>query len=153
MPIISPSSYKAPLFCSNPHLQTIFPTILRRISGVEYQRRRIDTPDGDFLDLDWSVIGSPRLSIILHGLEGDSKRAYVMGMVRVLNRRGWDAVAVNFRGCGGEPNRKLQMYHSGETGDVATVIKHAAAMGTYEELFLVGFSLGGNVILKYLGER
>ena len=123
------------------------------MSGVTYRRERIETSDGDFIDLDWSEVGSKRLVIVLHGLEGDSGRSYVKGMVRAVNRRGWDAMALNFRGCSGEPNRKPRMYHSGETGDLHTVISHAAGSGALDQLALVGFSLGGNVILKYLGER
>jgi predicted alpha/beta-fold hydrolase len=153
MPVIAPSTYKAPLLCSNPHLQTIVPSVLRRVRGVEYERERIETPDGDFLDLDWSRLGSQRVGIVLHGMEGDSTRSYMKGMVKALNRRGWDAVAMNFRGCSGETNRLLRMYHGGETGDLHTVIGHVMATADYDQLALVGFSLGGNVVLKYLGEN
>jgi uncharacterized protein len=153
VPVIAKSSYSAPRFCANPHFQTVVPTLFRKVSGVTYCRERIDTPDGDFLDLDWSRVGSPNVIVVLHGLEGDSGRPYVMGMVKALNRRGWDAVALNFRGCSGEPNRKLRMYHSGETEDLNTVLSHVAASGRYAQTALVGWSLGGNVILKYLGER
>jgi len=152
MPLIQ-SEYKAPLFCSNPHIQTVVPTLFRKVSGVTYCRERIETPDGDFLDLDWSRVGSKRMAIVLHGLEGNSTRSYIMGMVKALNRENWDALAMNFRGCSGEPNRKLRMYHSGETEDLQTVIRHVKASGEYSDLALVGFSLGGNVILKYLGEQ
>ena len=153
MPVVAQSNYKPPLFCSNPHLQTVVPTMFRKVPGVTYQRERIETPDGDFLDLDWSRVGSKRVAIVLHGLEGDSGRPYMMGMVRALNRNNWDALAMNLRGCSGEPNRTLRMYHSGETEDLHTVVCHVAASGTYDGLALVGFSLGGNAILKYLGER
>jgi uncharacterized protein len=153
MPIIPKSSYRAPILFTNPHVQTVFPTLFRKVTGVSYRRERIDTPDGDFLDLDWSNIGSKRLAILLHGLEGNSTRTYILGMVKALNNGGWDAVAVNFRGCSGEPNRKLRFYHMGETGDLETVVSHVVGLGSYEELSLLGFSLGGNVILKYLGER
>jgi uncharacterized protein len=153
VPLISPSSYRAPLMFSNPHVQTVFPSLFRRVSGVHYQRHRIDTPDGDFLDLDKSVVGSRRLAIILHGLEGDSSRAYVLGMVKAVNKRGWDALAVNFRGCSGVCNKQVRFYHSGDTQDLETVISHVTANQKYSELALIGFSLGGNVILKYVGER
>ncbi|MBI4962749.1 MAG: alpha/beta fold hydrolase [Desulfomonile tiedjei] len=153
MPVISPSSYRAPMMFSNPHVQTIFPSLLRRVAGVVYSRSRIDTPDGDFLDLDTSTVGSEKAVIVLHGLEGDSTRSYVLGMVKALNKNGWDAVAMNFRGCSGECNKTLRFYHSGDTGDLATVISHVSAQGKYSEIALVGFSLGGNVVLKYLGER
>jgi uncharacterized protein len=153
VPFLAQSTYKPPLFCSNPHVQTVVPTICRKIHGVKYHRERVETPDGDFLDLDWSRVGSKRLAIVLHGLEGDSGRPYMMGMVRALNRNAWDALAMNLRGCSGEPNRMLRMYHSGETEDLHTVIRHVLASGIYGELALVGFSLGGNAILKYLGEQ
>lgn len=153
MPLVSPSSYSPPFMFSNPHVQTIFPSLFRRVSGIHYQRQRIDTPDDDFLDLDRSGVSARRLAVILHGLEGDSSRSYVLGMVKALNRRGWDALAVNFRGCSGVCNKRLRFYHSGETEDLDTVISHVVAHENYSELALIGFSLGGNVILKYLGER
>jgi len=153
MSSVAESTYKPPLFCSNPHVQTVGPTMFRKVPGVTYQRERIGTSDGDFLDLDWSRVGSRRLAIVLQGLEGDSGRPYMLGMVRALNRSAWDVLAMNFRGCSGEPNRTLRMYHSGETEDLHAVIRHVSASGMYSGLALVGFSLGGNAILKYLGER
>lgn len=153
MPFISESRYRAPFGFGNPHVQTVYPTLFRKVSGVSYHRERIETPDGDFLDLDRSPVGTRRLAIVLHGLEGDSTRSYMKGMVKAVNRAGWDALALNFRGCSGEPNRQLRLYHSGETGDLARVVEHVLAGDAYEELALIGFSLGGNVILKYLGER
>ncbi len=153
MPLISPSGYRAPLMFSNPHVQTVFPSLFRRVSGVHYRRHRIDTPDNDFLDLDKSTVGSRRLAIILHGLEGDSSRAYVLGMVKAVNKIGWDALVVNFRGCSGVSNKRVRFYHSGDTQDLETVISYVTANENYSELALIGFSLGGNIILKYLGER
>lgn len=152
MPVISLSTYIPPLCLSNGHLQTIVPQF-RNVRGVNYRRERIETPDNDFLDLDWAETGSKRIAILSHGLEGNTQRQYMRGMVTALNRRGWDALAWNYRGCSGEPNRKLRWYHSGETGDLHTVILHAAAQKAYTEIALIGFSLGGNVTLKYLGER
>ena len=153
VPLIEKSSYQAPVFFSSPHMQTMFPTLFRKVPGVTYTRRRIETLDNDFLDLDCSATGSSKAAIVLHGLEGDSGRAYILGMVRALNRAGWDAIAVNFRGCSGETNRHPHMYHSGETRDLALVLNTVMQEGHYSELALVGFSLGGNVILKYLGEQ
>src|SRR5690606_24577725 len=119
-----------------------------------YRRERIDTPDGDFLDLDWSEAGEHvrRLVVVSHGLEGSSDRAYVRGMVRAFNGLGWDALAWNYRGCGGEPNRLLRSYHSGATEGLDAVVAYALGRG-YRAVGLVGFSLGGNLTLKYLGER
>jgi predicted alpha/beta-fold hydrolase len=138
----------------------VFPHLFRRVRGVAYRRERIDTPDGDFLDLDWSCAngqsvqdGTGRLAVLAHGLEGDSNRGYVRGMARALNRAGWDAVAWNLRGCGGEPNRTARLYHSGATEDLHAVLGHVASAGRHRSAALVGFSLGGNITLKYLGER
>lgn len=152
MPIVEISGYCAPLLFRNSHLQTVYPSIFRKVEGVSYTRERLITPDDDFLDLDWSRVNSRRLAIILHGLEGDSSRSYIKGMVKAFNSRKWDALALNFRGCSQEPNRQSRMYHSGETRDLALVIKHALSTGIYDKLALIGFSLGGNVILKSLGE-
>ena len=118
-----------------------------------YTRERIDTPDGDFLDLDWSKVGSKRLVIVVHGLEGDASRPYMQGMVRAFNEEGWDAIGFNFRGCSGEINRRPQSYHMGWTYDIDFLTKKIAADRHYEAVVLVGFSLGGNTILKYLGEQ
>jgi len=120
---------------------------------VPYRRERISTPDGDFLDLNWAKKGSQRVAVLAHGLEGDSKRHYMLGMVNALSKRGWDAVAWNARGCSGEPNQVLRFTHSGATEDLQTVISHVTSAGDYSTIVLIGFSLGGNLTLKYLGER
>ncbi len=155
MPILASSAYRPAAYLANGHLQTILPSTLRRVPEVHYRRERLELPDGDFLDLDWSaaVPGAvaPRLGIISHGLEGDSSRPYVRGMARALNQAGFDALAWNYRGCGGETNRLLRAYHLGDTDDLATVITHAIGQG-YGAIYLTGFSAGGNVTLKYLGE-
>lgn len=153
MPVIHHSSYRPPFFLRNGHLQTIYPNFFRHQEGVTYERKRLETPDGDFLDLDRSAVGAQRAAILAHGLEGNSTRTYLLGMVIALNGQGWDAVACNFRGCSGEPNRKLRFYHSGDTSDLRTVITHVLQNGGYKQLALIGFSLGGNVILRYLGEQ
>ncbi len=147
------NTYVPPLFFRNGHGQTIFPTLFRWVPHVRYRRQRIDTPDGDFLDLDWSNVGSRRLAIISHGLEGNSDRAYIRGMARALNTAHIDALAWNYRGCSGEPNRLLRMYHNGAYDDLDLVIRHALTTGPYEELFLVGFSLGGNLTMLYLAKQ
>ncbi|MDX1530931.1 MAG: alpha/beta fold hydrolase [Rhodothermales bacterium] len=150
MPLLS-STYTPPRGFSNAHLQTVWAGRLRRVDGVAYERERIGTPDGDFLDLDWVRGGHGRCAVVTHGLEGSAARPYVRGMARALSRRGWDVCAWNLRGCSGEPNRHLPMYHSGATYDLDTVVQHA--LGRYDRLALVGFSLGGNLTLKFLGER
>lgn len=155
---VQPCDYRSPFLLSGGHSQTILPSIFRSVAGVRYRRERIDTPDGDFLDLD-RLDAEPagarvrRLAVLCHGLEGSSRRPYVMGMARAFSRAGWDVIAWNYRGCSGEPNRRPRSYHSGATDDLDVVIRHALALGAYDRVALVGFSLGGNLALKYVGER
>ncbi len=150
MPVIA-SSYQPPSPLRLGHVQTVLPTLARRVPALNYQRTSLNTLDGDFLDLDWASVGGHRLAVICHGLEGDSQRAYVRGMARAVNSAGWDVLAYNCRGCGGRPNRTPAFYHSGATGDLDLAVRAALARG-YESLALIGFSLGGNLIFKYLGE-
>lgn len=144
-------NYRRPLLLFHPHLETIYPSLLRRIPPPPYRRERIETPDDDFLDLDWLQTRHNRLVIISHGLEGDSSRAYVTGMAHACNRTGWDVLAWNFRGCGGEINRQPRLTHNGATGDLDTVVRHAIKVEGYSQVALVGFSMGGNLSLVYLG--
>ena len=149
MPVV-PSLFQPPFFLRNGHLQTILPTLLRRRYLISFNRERLELADGDFVDLGWATSGADRLAIISHGLEGSSRDDCVRGMATRLQRKGWDILAWNFRGCGPEPNRLVRSYHSGETGDLGAVI--ALAAERYPRIALIGFSLGGNVTLKYLGE-
>ena len=153
MPLVTPSTYRPPALISNGHLQTILPSLLRRVNDVTYLRERIATPDDDFLDLDWSESHHSRLVVLCHGLEGSTAAAYMKGMVRVFNRAGWSTLGINFRGCSGIPNRRLRSYHSGATDDLATVLEHVRRKSNYRTIGLIGFSLGGNLVLKYLGEQ
>ena len=159
--------YKPPFFQPTPHLQTIIPSIFRKLKGIKYQRERIKTPDNDFLDLDWcfttnldidgpnlkSEIANPKSLVILsHGLEGDTNRQYIKGMAKIFSENGYDVLAWNFRGCGQELNNQSIFYHSGATYDLDLVVNHAIKKG-YNRINLIGFSLGGNLTLKYLGEK
>ena len=119
---------------------------------MAYERERIQTSDNDFLDLDWLKQGAARLVIISHGLEGNTSRAYMKGMAHAFHNNGFDVLTWNFRGCSGEVNRQLRFYHSGATDDLDCVVGHAGRKG-YNEIYLIGFSLGGNMTLKYLGEK
>jgi predicted alpha/beta-fold hydrolase len=150
MPLLTFKPYQRPKWLFNGHLETIYPTLFRKVEGINPTRERINTSDGDFLELDWYKNGSSRLAIISHGLEGNSRRAYMLGMAKVFSQNGFDVLAWNFRGCGEEQNRKPIFYHSGATYDLELVVKHAESL--YEEISLIGFSLGGNLTLKYLGE-
>ncbi|MFT3992603.1 MAG: alpha/beta fold hydrolase [Luteolibacter sp.] len=155
MPVLSLSSFKSSRWLPGGHFQTIAPALLRRVPVITTERERLELEDGDFLDLDWSGSGKSqeRLAIISHGLEGSSRAAYVQGMAAALVKAGWDVLAWNLRGCSGEPNRLQRFYHSGATEDLAAVVSHASARHPAQQIDLVGFSLGGNLTLKYLGEQ
>ncbi|MBO6532000.1 alpha/beta fold hydrolase [Allomuricauda sp.] len=148
------SDYTPPLLFKNGHFATIYSGIIRSVNGVVQKRERITLSDGDFLDLDWSdsVTPTQKLVILLHGLEGDAQRPYITGSAKILNQNGYDTCAVNYRGCSGEPNVKYRSYHSGATEDLIEVLNHILNTKNYSEIYLKGFSLGGNLLLKYLGE-
>jgi predicted alpha/beta-fold hydrolase len=137
-----------------PHLRTLWGKFFRRADPVPTRRERWETADGDFLDLERldARPGAPRL-LLLHGLEGTSRSHYAQGTLAEARRRGWGADMLIFRSCGGELNRTRRFYHSGETTDLALVVERVAAEHPNSPLVLAGFSLGGNVLLKFLGER
>lgn len=159
MPVVA-STYTPPPLLSNGHLQTLYASLVRRVDFHYDRRERIDTPDGDFLDLEWApaCTGGPhepeanRTVVLTHGLEGSADRRYMRGMARAFVRRGWDVCAWNLRSCSGEMNRCASTYHSGKTEDLKCVVDHVLDRG-YASVALIGFSLGGNLTLKYLGER
>lgn len=154
MPIKENINFKNPFYLFTADLETIVPAVFRKVEGVTYFRERITTPDQDFLDLDWSGPKkvSDSLIIISHGLEGDSYRPYVLGLVKALKCLKADVLAWNFRGCSGELNKIQRFYHSGETEDLNQVIQYTLTKG-YKKIILIGFSIGGNITLKYLGEN
>ncbi len=152
MPLIEPSTYQPPAILRNRHLHTIYAYLSRRANGVTYQRSRVDTPDHDFLDIDLSRVGSQTLLIIAHGLEGSADSTYVKSLVKAANARQWDVAAVNMRGCSGLPNNLYSSYHSGKTDDIALAIRYLQQQFGHEQLLLAGFSMGGNIMLKYAGE-
>lgn len=128
---------------------------LRPSGGPTFRRERLDTPDGDFVDVDWGPDPGHEapIALVLHGLEGSTGRGYVRNVCRELLERGVRPVAMNFRGCSGEPNRALRWYHSGDTGDAAWLIDVIRDRHPQRAVGAVGFSLGGNVLLKMMGER
>lgn len=155
MPLISTASYRPPFWQWNGHVQSIYPSMFRKIS-FEYDRReRLELPDEDFIDLDWHQQNTvhQKLVIITHGLEGDSGRHYVTGMAKKFVAAGWDALGWNCRSCSGEPNRLLRFYHHGDANDLRAVIQHAIDTHGYKEIVLVGFSMGGSLSLRAVGEN
>lgn len=147
-------TYRAPRWLPNRHLMTIYAALARVPRHVPLYRERWELPDGDFLDVDRMTGARPSapLVIICHGLEGSSRAGYVRGVLAGLRTRGYAACAINFRSCSGTPNRLQRFYHSGETGDLAYAVEKLGAERPDRRLALVGFSLGGNVVTKYLGE-
>lgn len=143
--------YTPHYFFRNKHFNTIFRTVFHQ-TQINYRRKRLKTKDNDFLDLDFSMVNSSRIAIVIHGLEGSSNSNYIKSLTKVLNSNDMDVVAVNLRGCSGEPNKLLHSYHSGKTDDLEAVVSFIENQYSYKEINLVGFSLGGNIILKYLGE-
>ena len=153
MPIIKSRFQPQNRLFRNTHASTIYASLLRWIPRIRFQRERIEIPDGDFLDLDWSKVGSRKLIITVAGLEGKSNSLYSRAAIRYFNKRGWDAMGMNYRGCSGTPNRLLCGYHMGASDDLKITVEHAIKKYQYEEIVLLGYSLGGNLVLKYLGEE
>jgi len=149
------SDYNPPWIFKNGHFSTIYSAKLRPAIFLTQERERITLPDNDFLDLDWSFSkdSKKRVALLLHGLEGNAQRTYIKAAGLHLVNNNWDVASVNFRGCSGENNLAYQSYHSGKTDDLETVIQHILKKDRYVEIVLVGFSLGANLLLKYLGER
>ncbi len=154
MPLIK-SNYKPSFIFKNGHFSTIYSAKLRPPISLLQERERVTLPDGDFLDVDWSYSKSKtnKVIILLHGLEGNAQRNYIKGAGKILLQNNWDIAAMNLRGCSGENNLSYQSYHSGKTDDLKSVLDYILEKDNYQEIVLVGFSLGANLLLKYLGER
>lgn len=153
MPLLPPPRYRAPIWMPGGHLQTILPALWRKARHQTLEDERLELADGDYLDLEWQRGGSERLAIFCHGMEANAGASYLQEVAGGLAEEGWDSLAWSYRGCGRELNRLPRFYHSGATEDLAAVIDHAIASHPASRIDLVGFSLGGNLILKYLGER
>lgn len=150
--MIVESQFKPARWLAGAHLQTVWPTLFRRIPSNTLTRERVELPDDDFIDLDWTPPQDGPLILILHGLEGCSQSAYAAGLLNALHHNGMQGVLMHFRGCSGEPNRQLHSYHAGETGDMAFIVNQLKARFPDRKFAAVGFSLGGNALLKWLGE-
>ncbi len=163
-PVSESSSYAAPHWLPGGHAQTIYAAKLMPRPGVAYRRERWDTPDGDFIDLDWadapSAVSDQRpatantapLVVLFHGLEGSSRSHYALAMMAALRSRGMRGVVVHFRGCSGEPNRLPRAYHSGDAQEIDWILRRLRAQNPAAPLYATGISLGGNALLKWLGE-
>jgi uncharacterized protein len=148
------TKFKPAWWLNNAHLQTLYPAFMRKTPPLPGLRReRIVTPDNDFIDVDWYGEGNQPLIILLHGLTGSSQSSYIKGLQIALSSEGFRSVALNFRGCSGEYNYSARCYHSGETEDIHFLYQTLRQREPDTPFAAVGFSLGGNVLLKWLGEQ
>ena len=147
--------YRAPWWLPGGHLQTIYPYLLLKRRAQPYRRERWDTPDGDFIDLDWTDSGVDRTPLValFHGLEGGSTSHYATALMAAVARRRWRGVVIHFRGCSGEPNRLPRAYHSGDADEIDWVLRRLRGLDPSSPMFAAGVSLGGNALLKWLGRE
>lgn len=145
-------SFKPAWWLPSAHLQTIWPYYFRPRASLNLRQEQLELEDGDFLDLNWSRKQSGKPILLLHGLEGTVRSHYLSGLFSTLEKHGYRPVIMHFRGCGGRPNRLRRAYHSGDTGDLLPVINHIQSVVGEPVYAAVGFSLGANVLLKWLGE-
>tara|TARA_B110000967_G_C18893227_1_gene568813 strand:+ start:1370 stop:2329 length:960 start_codon:yes stop_codon:yes gene_type:complete len=152
MPIVK-SNFKPHFRFRSGFIATVYSGLIRRLK-INQTRERITLRDADFIDLDWSYSPTPSKSVIIlfHGLEGHGQRPYITGPAKYFNANNIDAICVNFRCCSGELNRYYESYHSGKTDDLEDIIQHVVSLEKYDSIFLKGISLGGNILLKYLGD-
>lgn len=152
-------NYRAPRWLPGGHLQTIVPAKVVPTANVNYRRERWETPDGDFVDLDFALPepphadGSAPMLVLFHGLEGSSRSHYSRVLMHAVAARGWRGVVVHFRGCSGEANRLARAYHSGDSDEGDWILRRMHARWSVAPLYAVGISLGGNMLAKWLGER
>jgi predicted alpha/beta-fold hydrolase len=149
MPLIK-TDYEPYFLFKNRHINTVYSSLFRKTKPLSFKRKRIETLDDDFLDIDFIENGSKKIVILCHGLEGSSDSKYIQATAKLLSLNGYSVAAMNYRFCSGEINRQLVTYHSGKTDDLHVVIKYL--LPNYDSVYLVGFSLGGNLILKYNGD-
>lgn len=147
------ASYRAPVWLPGAHAQTIYPLCINAPAPA-LLRERLETPDGDFVDIDHLPPRPGRPTVLLfHGLEGSSRSHYARSLLRELDRIGWNGSVLHFRGCSGEPNRLARAYHSGDSSEIDWVIRHFAARSGAQPVFAAGVSLGANALCKWLGEQ
>lgn len=151
--IVERSEYAARGIWKNPYVQTTWANLLRKVPRPEYQREQWELEDGDFVDLDFVRGGHDRLCIVLPGLEGNYETPSVRSLVLCMQARSWDVLVINHRGCGGEVNRLLTSYHAGFIDDLRFVLEKMNRNRTYKSIGVAGLSMGGNILLKYLGNK
>lgn len=146
--------YRAPAWLPGGHVQTIYANLFIRVPPVEYRRERLELADGDFLDFDWidGAAGAP-VVVLFHGLEGSADSPYALGLMATVQARGWHGVVAHFRGCSGEDNRLPRAYFAGDSEDIECMLRHVKSQHTDAPVYAVGVSLGGNALLKWLGEQ
>jgi uncharacterized protein len=153
MTIIS-SEFKPAWWCRNRHLQTLYPRLFRKAPSLNLYDEQLELPDGDFIDLVWTEkIETGPIVVLLHGLEGSIDSSYVKGILKTIVDCDWQGVLMQFRGCSGRHNRLERSYHSGDTGDINTFITELKTRYPDRDIAAVGISLGGNALVKYLGEQ
>jgi len=148
------SAYRAPAWLPGGHLQTLYASLFIRVPPVGYRRERLELEDGDFLDFDWvdGRTGSP-VVVLFHGLEGSGDSHYARGLMAQAGARGWHGVVAHFRGCSGEDNRLPRAYFAGDSADIERMLRHVRTRHPDAPVYAVGVSLGGNALLKWLGEQ
>src|SRR6266508_1384957 len=152
---ISSTDYHAPWWLPGGHLQTIYAQSLGKKYAVRYRRERWETPDNDFIDLDWvdHSTDDAKLLVLFHGLEGYSLSHYALSLMAIVAEQGWRGVVPHFRGCSGAANRLMRSYHSGDSRGIDWVLRRIKSENSRSEVYVVGVSLGGNMLLKWLGEE
>ncbi|MGB5440034.1 MAG: hydrolase [Gammaproteobacteria bacterium] len=151
--MITSSAFVPAWWLRGAHRQTLFASLCRRRLAPPLERERVELPDGDFIDLDWSKNATGKIVLVLHGLEGSLESHYTGGLLKALAENNYQAGLMYFRNCSGEPNRLARSYHSGETGDLDFIVRQILEKHPARPLVAIGFSLGGNVLLKWLGEQ
>ena len=146
--------YQAPWWLPGGHVQTLYTALFAPVPHIAYRRERLNLPDGDFVDLDWvdGAADGPLL-LLFHGLEGHSRGHYALSLMQAAQARGWRGVVAHFRGCSGEPNRLPRAYFAGDTGDIDILVQHVCRHASSDRIYAAGVSLGGNALLKWLGEQ
>ena len=145
--------YNPSFLFKNAHANTISAALFRKKLPLDYERQRFILNDGDFIDLDFVRKGEDKLVILMHGLEGSSDRAYIRGMAKIFSQNNFDVLSFNFRGCSGEPNLTMKGYHMAATEDLEEVILSLHKSDIYKNIYLLGFSLGGSVVLRFLANQ